>query len=115
VSILQNPSSLRYLWHIQSPFTLECLTNCYTTEICTPPERLASRGTIKVFSLSKCLASSGYQNQVILTPRNRSVTGEKAKQLKGSMVDKEGVRLDFQIRVFYPGHSKSDFANCLIY
>lgn len=32
-------------------------------------------------------------NQVILTPRNYSVTGEKAKQLKGSMVDKEGVRI----------------------
>jgi hypothetical protein len=33
-------------------------------------------------------------NQVILTPRKRSVTGEKAKQLKGSMVDKEGDVLD---------------------
>jgi hypothetical protein len=62
-------------------------------EIRTPPERLASRGTIKVSSLSKCLASFGYMNEVILTPRHCSVTGEKAKQLKGSMVDKEGVRL----------------------
>jgi hypothetical protein len=94
VSTLGIPFSSLLMAHL-SPFTPECLTKCYTMEIRTPPEQLAKRGTIKVSSLSSCLASSGYMNQVILTPRNHSVTGEKAKQLKGSMVDKEGVRLDF--------------------
>jgi hypothetical protein len=78
---------------MQSSFGPECLANCYKMEIRTPPERLANRGTIKLSFLPKCLASCGYMNQVILTPRNCSVTGEKAKQLKGSMVDKEGVRI----------------------
>ena len=83
----------RDLWHTQSPFTSKCLTNCYKIKITTPPDRHSNRGAINVHSLSQCPAGCGFTNQVILTPR-RSVTGEKAKELKGSMVDKEGDVLD---------------------